>query len=174
MSTITLIFHIILEIPTRSIIKGNEIKMLKDDHEEGKKSFSRCSIEKSFSRWLKRYKRIYKWTVEIWMWIFGGLLGTNKSSYPNLIALLLLFNYEVKWSEVKWSRSVLSDSSWPYRLRSLPGAYQAPHSMEFSRQECWSGFPFPSPGSFPTQGLNLGLPHCRQTLYHLSHQGSLI
>ena len=28
-------------------------------------------------------------------------------------------------------------------------------------------------GIFPTQGLNLGLPHCRQTLYHLSHQGSL-
>ena len=27
-------------------------------------------------------------------------------------------------------------------------------------------------GIFPTQGLNLGLPHCRQTLYHLSHQGS--
>ena len=26
--------------------------------------------------------------------------------------------------------------------------------------------------TFPTQGLNLGLPHCRQTLYHLSHQGS--
>ena len=27
---------------------------------------------------------------------------------------------------------------------------------------------------FPTQGLNLGLLHHRQTLYHLSHQGSLI
>ena len=27
-------------------------------------------------------------------------------------------------------------------------------------------------GIFPTQELNLGLPHCRQTLYHLSHQGS--
>ena len=26
---------------------------------------------------------------------------------------------------------------------------------------------------FLTQGLNLGLPHCRQTLYHLSHQRSL-
>ena len=25
---------------------------------------------------------------------------------------------------------------------------------------------------FPTQGWNPGLPHCRQTLYHLSHQGS--
>ena len=29
-----------------------------------------------------------------------------------------------------------------------------------------------SMGSSPTQGSNLGLPHCRQTLYHLSHQGS--
>ena len=31
-------------------------------------------------------------------------------------------------------------------------------------------------GIFPTQGLNLGLsglPHCRHTLYCLSHQGSL-
>ena len=26
--------------------------------------------------------------------------------------------------------------------------------------------------SFPTQGSNPGLLHCRQTLYHLSHQGS--
>ena len=26
---------------------------------------------------------------------------------------------------------------------------------------------------FPTQGLNPGLPHCRQILYHLSHQGNL-
>ena len=27
-------------------------------------------------------------------------------------------------------------------------------------------------GLFPIQGLNLGLLHCRQILYHLSHQGS--
>ena len=27
-------------------------------------------------------------------------------------------------------------------------------------------------GVFPTQGSNPGLPHCRQTLYHLSHQES--
>ena len=35
----------------------------------------------------------------------------------------------------------------------------------------WAAFPF-SRGSFPTQGLNPGLPHCRRILYHLSHQGS--
>ena len=27
-------------------------------------------------------------------------------------------------------------------------------------------------GMFPTQGSKPGLPHCRQRLYHLSHQGS--
>ena len=27
---------------------------------------------------------------------------------------------------------------------------------------------------FPIQGLNPGLPHCRQTLYRLSHQGTLV
>ena len=26
-------------------------------------------------------------------------------------------------------------------------------------------------GTFPTQGLNPSFPHCRQTLYRLSHQG---
>ena len=29
-------------------------------------------------------------------------------------------------------------------------------------------------GIFPTQGLNPALPHCRQTLYPLSHKGSPI
>ena len=48
-------------------------------------------------------------------------------------------------------------------------AYQAPPSMEFSRQEYWSGLHFLLQGIVPTQGLNPGLWHCRQTLYRLSH-----
>ena len=32
-------------------------------------------------------------------------------------------------------------------------AYQAPPSMGFSRQEYWSGFPFPSPGNLPNPGI---------------------
>ena len=32
-------------------------------------------------------------------------------------------------------------------------AYQAPLSMEFSRQEYWSGLPFPSPGDLPNPGI---------------------
>ena len=32
-------------------------------------------------------------------------------------------------------------------------AYQAPLSMEFSRQGYWSGLPFPSPGDLPNPGI---------------------
>ena len=32
-------------------------------------------------------------------------------------------------------------------------AHQVPLSMEFSRQEYWSGVPFPSPGDFPDPGI---------------------
>ena len=37
-------------------------------------------------------------------------------------------------------------------------AYQAPPSMEFSRQEYWSGLPFPSPGDLPDPGFEPGSP----------------
>ena len=58
-----------------------------------------------------------------------------------------------------------------------------PHGLQSSRLFC----PWNSPGKntgmgshsllqriFPTQGLKLGLPHCRQVLYHLSHQFSSV
>ena len=35
-------------------------------------------------------------------------------------------------------------------------AYQAPPSMEFSRQEYWSGLPFPSPEDLPNSGTEPG------------------
>ena len=46
------------------------------------------------------------------------------------------------------SCSVVSDSATPWTL-----AYQAPLSMEFSRQECWSGLPCPPPGDLPNPGI---------------------
>ena len=39
---------------------------------------------------------------------------------------------------------MVSDSAIPWTV-----AYQAPPSMEFSRQEYWSGFPLPSSGDLP-------------------------
>ena len=37
-------------------------------------------------------------------------------------------------------------------------ARQAPLSMGFSRQEYWSGLPFPSPGDLPKPGIEPGSP----------------
>ena len=63
---------------------------------------------------------------------------------------LLLQFYNHMWqseSEVK--------SLSPVRLSATPWtvAYQAPPSMGFSRQECWSGLPFHSPGDLPNPGI---------------------
>ena len=46
------------------------------------------------------------------------------------------------------------------RLFATPGtvAYQAPQSMGFSRQDYWSGVPFPSPGYLPDPGIKPGPP----------------
>ena len=37
-------------------------------------------------------------------------------------------------------------------------AYQVPPFMGFSRQECWSGLPFPSPGDLPDPEIKPGSP----------------
>ena len=37
-------------------------------------------------------------------------------------------------------------------------AYQVSPSMGFSRQEYWSGLPFPSPGDLPDPGIEPGSP----------------
>ena len=83
--------------------------------------------------------------------------------------------YLEKWKKVKvklLSHVWLFATPWTV-------AYQGPQFVEFSRQEYWSGLPFPSPGDLPNPdpGIRPVSPalagrRCRQTLYHLSHQGS--
>ena len=61
-----------------------------------------------------------------------------------------------------FSRLVLSNSSaTPWTV-----ARQALLSMEFSRQEYWSGLPFPSPGDLPNPRNEPTSLHCRRMLYH--------
>ena len=56
--------------------------------------------------------------------------------------------------KVKGSRSVVSDSLRPRGLV----AYQAPPSMGFSKQEYWSGLPFPYPEDLPDPEITPGSP----------------
>ena len=48
--------------------------------------------------------------------------------------------------------------SCPTLATPLIVAHQALLSMRFSRQEYWSGLPFPSPGDLPNPGIKPGSP----------------
>ena len=54
-------------------------------------------------------------------------------------------------SESEVAQSYLFETPWTV-------AYQDPPSMGFSRQEYWSGLPFPSPGDPPDPGIEPGFP----------------
>ena len=125
------------------------------------------------------------------------------------------FSRQEYWSGLPFPSPVIKYEVSEVRLLSRVQLFATPRtiqSMEFSRPEYWSGWPFPSPGRlpnpgikprspalqadslpaepqgkskktgvgslsllqgiFPTQGLNPGLPHCRQILDQLSHKGS--
>ena len=66
---------------------------------------------------------------------------------------------QLQWDPRPRARAwTLSPFTW--RLRSIrlfatprTVAHQAPPSMGFSRQEYWSGVPFPSPGHLPNPGI---------------------
>ena len=68
------------------------------------------------------------------------------------------------------SHSVLSDSATAWTV-----AHQAPLSMVFSRQEHWSGLPFPTPGDLPNSGIQPKSPaslHWQADSLPLCHLGS--
>ena len=82
------------------------------------------------------------------MWTFPILL-----SFSLLIhAISFLIYYIRKVRSVSHSAaSQLFAIQWTVAL-------QAPLSMEFSRQEYWSGLPFASPGDLPDPGIKGGSP----------------
>ena len=63
---------------------------------------------------------------------------------------------------------------WQFRFNSVQSLsrvhlFATPWTILQARILEWVFFPLLQ-GIFPTQGLNLGLPHCRWILYRLSHQ----
>ena len=67
--------------------------------------------------------------------------------------LISMLNFTVNF-DYFLCHPVVSNSLRPHGLV----AYQAPLSMGFSRQEYWSGLPFPSPGDLPNPGIEPGSP----------------
>ena len=85
-----------------------------------------------------------------------------------LLKFYLWMDYEYLGSLVSVSRSVMPDSLGPYGLQPTRLLYP----WDFPGKDTGVGCHFFLQGIFPIQGSNPGLPHCRQTLYSLSHQGS--
>ena len=117
--------------------------------------------------------QINLWTAPHWWMVMSGKCSALRFSPSraghvcllrmalSLLATTLCFECPW-WQLVLVSCSVMSDSLQPHR----------PQLMGFSRQEYWSGFPFPSPGDLPNAGIQPGSPALRWILYHPSHQGS--
>ena len=66
----------------------------------------------------------------------------------SVICKMYLYIMYIKYIYVCVSRLVVSNSVIPWTI-----ARQAPLSVGFSRQECWSGLSFPSPGDLPDPGI---------------------
>ena len=78
-----------------------------------------------------------------------------RGYYCFLIGIRQLYISRAGRSEVK-SLSHVRLFATPWTV-----ARQAPLSMGFSRQEYWSGLPFPSPGDLPDPGIEPGSPALR-------------
>ena len=108
-----------------------------------------------------------------------SLLLKEGSKWKNSSPSFYIFSSEVESQENDSPKSSKCKVSVAQSRLSLcdPRDCSPPGSFVhgFSRQEHWSGLPFPwLQGIFLTQGSNPGLHHCRWILYHLSHQGSLV
>ena len=98
--------------------------------------------------------------------------STNPTETPfNLYQMVPssshLFHFRCRKWKWKWSPSVVSHSLWAYGLRPTTIL----HPWDCPGKSIGVSCHFLLQRIFPTQGSNPGLPHCRQTLYRLSHQG---
>ena len=97
--------------------------------------FGNPSTESTFSLWLQSVYMHCRVSARHHIWLEPG------SQIPN--------HAKVKVKLLSCARLFVT----PWTV-----AYHAPLSMGFSRQEYWSGLPFPSPGDLPDAGIEPGSP----------------
>ena len=118
-------------------------------------------------KWVKLFSGVWlfatPWTVACQV---PPSLGFSRQEHWSGLPFPSPMHESEKW---KWSRSVVSDSSRHHGLRPT----RLLHPWDFPGKSTGVGCHCLLQGIFPTQGSNMGLPHCRQTLYCLSYQGVL-
>ena len=83
----------------------------------------------------------------------------SENSVPDLSWISLKWVFWRVWTGMGRQKMKLKSFSC-VQLFGTPWtvAYHAPPSMGFSRQEYWSGLPFPSPENLPNPGIKSGSP----------------
>ena len=95
---------------------------------------------------------------EIQVWSLVGKIPLRRECLPPPVFLLGEFHGQ-RWLPFNnlelFLRVQIFDINECVRLSATPWtvAHQAPPSMEFFRQEYWSGLPLPSPGDLPDPGI---------------------
>ena len=121
--------------------------------------------------WIVACQASLSFTVSQDLLKFMSVASVILSNHLILCRLCLFLPSIFPWIRVFSNESALP-SRWPkycsYKVKSLSRvrlfatpwtiAYQAPLSMGFSRQEYWSGLPFPSPRDLPNPGIKPGSP----------------
>ena len=123
----------------------------------------------SSTRWLPRWQsgqesicQCRRCRFDPWV---GRILEKQMPTHSRILALKTPWTEEPggQQSELKWSKSVVSDSLWPqglYSSQNSPGQNTAVGDLSLLQ------------GIFPTQELNPGLLQCKQILCQRSHKGS--
>ena len=99
----------------------------------------------------------------------SGLPFLSPGDLPNQgLKCIFCISCIGRWTLHHWVPREALLSPWVSEVKSLSHvwpfatpwtvAYQVPPSMGFSRQEYWSGLPFPSPGDLPYPGIEPGSP----------------
>ena len=91
--------------------------------------------------------------------LISNSFGCNEDKGPRSLREVLSLHQPGLSSTALWvnpSEVAQSDSATPWTA-----PYQAPPSIGFSRQEYWSGSPFPSPGDLPDPGTETRSPALR-------------
>ena len=102
----------------------------------------------------------------------GTLTGMNRAPFPNRETFTPICEHKAKMCVCLcmhvFSCSVVSDSFATQRTIASHG----PLSTGFSRQESWSGLPFPPPGDLPNPGMERASSALQADSLLLSHWGS--
>ena len=118
--------------------------------------------------WLIRLESVKLWT-QYFMLALWHLVMTEDNYIWGSLRWKEMARLSCTWSIISCGGLVVVHSISRVWLFAIPWTIQ---SVEFSGQNTGAGSLSLLQGIFPTQGLNLCLPHCRQILYQLSHKGS--